>query len=92
MAIFGFCVSPSKIQLDPYDVFWNHLDKVVKITFKNKLIKSGIIVKEILNSKENRITAWKFVQNKNFIKYQSDANDNLIEIILHSDIQSIENL
>ena len=81
---------PAVEQIDAYDIFWNYFNKAVKISLKNKEIKYGILIKEIINSKENKIGSWQFLSNKNYIKYQQIKNDNLIEIILHSEIQEIE--
>ncbi len=89
--LFGFRLTPNKQQLDPYDIFWNYIDKGVKITLFNKLIKYGIIIAEIIDKKENKIVAWKFVPNNNAILYQRKPDDKLTEIITHSDILSIEN-
>lgn len=91
LTLFGFELIPGKQQLDPYDIFWNYLDKPLKITLKNRVIKYGIIIKEILDNYECRITAWQFVSNTNAIKYQQKINEENLEIILHNDIQEIEN-
>ena len=90
LSLFGFCVAPSKLQIDAYDIFWNYFNKAVKITLNNKVVKYGIIIKELIDSKENKITAWQFVSNNNVIKYQQKADDKLTETITHSDIQNIE--
>lgn len=90
LALFGFCLTASKQQVDAYYIFWNYFNKAVKITLTNKVIKYGIIIKEINDPKENKITAWKFVPNNNAIKYQQKPDDALTETILHSTIQNIE--
>lgn len=89
--LFGFQLSPNKQQIDPYDIFWNYLNKGVKITLFNKVVKYGIIVQEMINKKENKIEAWKFVPNNNAIQFQQKPDDKLTETINHSDIFSIEN-
>ncbi|MBE7443121.1 MAG: helix-turn-helix transcriptional regulator [Flavobacteriales bacterium] len=89
--LFGFQLTPNKQQLDPYDIFWNYINKGVKITLFNKVIKYGIIIEEIIDKKENKIIAWKFVPNNNAILYQRKPDDKLTEIITHSDIFLIEN-
>lgn len=88
--MFGFTLSPSKVQLDPYDVFLNYLKKSIRITLANLITKEGVLIEGVLDKKENKIYSWKFLPNKNIIKYQQKPNDGLIEIILHSDIQTIE--
>jgi y4mF family transcriptional regulator len=89
--LFGFQLTPEKQQIDPYDIFWNYFNKAVKITLTNKMIKYGILIKEIIDKKENKITSWKFVPNNNAIKYQQNPNDKLTEIIPHEEIHKIEN-
>ncbi len=90
LSLFGFCVSPTKLHIDPYFIFFNFINKSIKITLKNKLIKNGVIIKELFDNNGNTINAWKFVSNNNIIKYQNTKNDILTEIILHSNIQKIE--
>jgi len=89
--LFGFQLTAEKQQIDAYDIYWNYLNKAVKITLFNKVIKYGILLKEIIDKKENKICSWKFVSNTNTIKYQQNSDDELIEIILQDDIQKIEN-
>ena len=90
LALFGFNLSPVKQQIDAYDIFWNYFNKAVKITLTNRVVKYGIIIKEITDKNENKISAWQFVPNNNAIKYQQKPGEHLTEIILHSDIQTIE--
>lgn len=90
LALFGFNLSPNKQQTNAYDIFWNYFNKAVKITLMNRVVKYGIIIKEIIDKKAHIISAWQFVPNNNAIKYQQTLDDNLTEIILHSDIQTIE--
>src|SRR3972149_9487840 len=52
--LFGFQLTPGKQQNDAYDIFWNYFNKAVKITLINKVIKYGIIIKEIVDKKENK--------------------------------------
>ena len=91
LSLFGFRLTPNKQNIDPYDIFWNFFNTAVKITLTNKILKYGIIIKEIIDKKENKIASWKFVPNNNAIKYQQHPDDKLTEIISHKDIQKIEN-
>ena len=91
LGLFGFQLSPSRQRIDAYDIFWNYFNKGVKITLANKLIKYGIIIEEIIDKKENKIIAWKFVLNNNAIQYQQKPDDKLTEITIHADIIAIEN-
>ena len=91
LRLFGFQLTPSNQRTDAYNIYWNYFNKAVKITLTNKVIKYGIIIKEIIDRKENKIVAWRFIPNNNAIKYRKKPDDNLAEIIAHSDIQEIEN-
>lgn len=98
LSLVGFQLAPNKLELDPYDIALNyisdiklhHFNKPVTITLSNKLIKQGFIIKEIIDKKENKITAWQFISNNNAIKYQQNKDNNLIETILHEEIKKIE--
>lgn len=90
LSLFGFQLTPEKQQIDAYGIFYNYFKKPVKITLNNKIIKFGILIKEIIDVKENKIISWKFVSNNNAIKYQQKPDDSLTEIIIHTDIQEIE--
>jgi y4mF family transcriptional regulator len=92
LALFGFDLSPTKQQIDPYNLFWNYSNKAVKIALRNKIVKYGMIIKEIIDKEENKISAWQFVSNNSAIKYQQKQDDKLTEIIFHNDIQTIEEL
>lgn len=90
LALFGFTLSPGRQQIDAYEIFWHYFNRAVKITLTNRVVKYGIIIKEITDKKENKISAWQFVSNNNAIKYQQKPDERLTEIILHNDIQTIE--
>jgi len=98
LSLFGFCMSPTKVELDPYeiainfknDIRFKYFNKAVKIILKNRIKKYGFIIDEIIDSDNNGISGWKFISNNNAIRYQKDKDDKLIEIISHSDIQNIE--
>lgn len=92
LQLFGFQLIPGKQKLDPYELFWNFMNKGVKITLSNKVIKNGILLSEMIDKKENKIVAWKFVSTNNAIQYQQKSDDELTEIIHHSDISAIEKL
>ncbi len=88
--LFGCSLIPTKNQVDAYDIFFNFMNKAVKIVLKNRLVKYGIILKEMVDIKEQKIASWKFVPNKKAIIYLQKPDANLTEIILHQDIQTIE--
>jgi len=88
LSLFGYTTSPTKLRVDPYFVFWNFLNKAIKITLNDKTIKYGIIIAEV--KKGNEIIAWKFIPNKHAIVYQQNKDKNLIEEIPHIKIQNVE--
>ena len=90
LALFGFSVTPSNQHLDPYYVLWNLFNIAVKITLIDNSLKYGILIKEIIDPTENKITAWRFVPNNNAIRYHQKPDDSLTEIIQHSSIKLIE--
>lgn len=90
LGLFGFQLTPSRQRMDAYEIYWNYINKGVKITLANKMIKYGILIAEIIDKNENKITAWKFIPNNNAIQYQQRREDGLTETILHADIIAIE--
>ena len=89
--LFGYQLTATKQRIDAYNIYWNYLNKGVKITLTNKMIKYGIIINEIIDKKENKIGAWQFVPNNNVIQYQKKPDTKLTETIIHTDIFAIEN-
>ena len=77
LGLFGFQLSPSRQRVDAYDIYWNFLNRGVKITLANKLVKYGVILEEIIDKKENKINAWKFVPNNHAIQYLQKPDDRL---------------
>ncbi len=89
LQLFGFELTPEKQQTDAYYIYWNYFNKAVKITLTSKVVKYGILLKEIIGKQANKIIAWQFLPNNNAVKYQQKADEALTETILHSDIQVI---
>ena len=90
LALFGFSTVPGKQQVDPYDVYRNFFNRAVKITLTDRTVKYGIIIKEIIDTSDNKITAWVFVPNNNAIEYKKKLNPDLTETIQHSTVQQVE--
>jgi y4mF family transcriptional regulator len=90
LSLFGFNLYPSRPKVDAYEVYWKYLNKAVQIELFNKVIKSGMLVKEIIDQTENKISGWQFVSMNHAVKYLQKPDEKLTEIILHSDIYSIE--
>ena len=88
--LFGFTLTPIRENIDAYNIYRNYFNRAVKITLTNKVIKYGIIIKEIKDANANRINAWKFVPNHNAIAYQKKNDDRLTETIMNATIQNIE--
>ncbi|OQP46168.1 helix-turn-helix transcriptional regulator [Niastella populi] len=91
LALFGYRAVPGSQKIkDPYDIFINHFNIKVHIYLKNKIILAGVIIGSV--SEENEIKAWKFVSNNNAVEFQKTKNENLIQVIQHSDIENVENI
>ncbi len=90
LALFGFELTPDRMQINPYEIIYKYFNIAVKITFKNKLVKFGIIIDEITDIEERKITAWRFVPNNHAINFQNKPDETLVERIEHKDILSIE--
>ena len=90
LSLFGYGVSPKKLHIDPYFVFFNCFNQAIKISLQNKTIKYGVIIEELFAPNGNDIFAWKFIPNNHVIKYQQHKEEKLTETILHADIQTIE--
>lgn len=89
--LFGSTLSPNSARnKDPYDILLNHTNKSVHISLKNKQELWGIILSEIRES--NEIKGWRFISNNKAIEYQKKKNVKLEKIILHDQIDNIENL
>lgn len=86
--LFGFVLTPSKQRLDPYFIYSNYLNKGVKISLKNKLIKYGILIEEIRSNGE--IVSWRFLPNKHAISYNEKPDIKLTEILNNEEIMEIE--
>jgi y4mF family transcriptional regulator len=91
LRLFGFTLSPgSARRKDPYDILLNHTNKSVHISLKNKQELWGIIIAEIRDG--NEIRGWRFVSNNNAIAYQKKKSPKREKIILHDEIENIDNL
>lgn len=98
VSLFGFSLFPSKKKVDAYTIALKYItdknlkyfDKAVKITLNSQIVKYGFIIKEIIDKEENQISGWHFITNNNAIKYHKTHNNELLEIISHSDILKIE--
>lgn len=90
LKIFGQRLTISPNEIDPYEVWYNYLNKPVKITKKNKQEVYGFLVQEI-RDETSEIVAWKIVPNPNAIQWQKKPDDKLTVIVKHHDIANIEN-
>ena len=89
--LFGFRLGPETQEKDPYDIYWNHFNIPVRITLTNKLIKEGYITKELRNQ-DDLIIEWEFVSYANAAAFRNKQKKAPVEIIIHREIQEIENL
>lgn len=90
LSLFGYSLIPDKMQISAYDILFDFFHKAIKITLKDKKVKYGIILEEIINPIDNKISAWKFVSNGQAREYQQTKDDTLTETIQHTDIQDIQ--
>ena len=89
LKVFGHRLSITSDNIDPYHVWFNFLNKPVKITKKNKEEVFGFIVQE-LRDKNSEIVAWKLVLNSNALEWRKQHGDALTVEIKHKDIAEIE--
>lgn len=90
LQLFGYTLAPVKQKVDAYSVFWNYLNKGVKIMLSDKTIKYGVILQEIIDNNDQKIVAWKFLPNSNIIEYKNRTDSGLLETIIHNEILEIE--
>ena len=89
LTLFGYQTIPGNERIkDPYDILLNFSNKNVRILLKNKKELNGFITDAIYEN--NEIKGWKFVSNNAAIEYQKTENNNLIQTIEHTNIESIE--
>lgn len=89
LALFGYSMVPGK-RLNPYEINANYLNKNVKLYLRNKSVLYGLIIDEVRENME--IKGWKFISNNSALEFQSTKNKDLVQIILHDDIERIENI
>lgn len=91
LQLFGYTLSPSPIRIiDPYDILLQYLNKSVRVYLKNKTELTGFIIEAITEGME--VKAWKFLSGNNYLKYQKSRDQELLQVINHSDLQNIENV
>lgn len=86
---FGFRLAPTVEILDPYQIWFDYLDKPVKITTKNKEEIYGFLIREVRDEKSN-IVAWKIVLNPNAIEWQKKPDDKLTIEVRQDEITEID--
>lgn len=87
LALFGYELIPGK-EMDPYEILEKYSTSNIKIYLKNKSVLYGFILGPVREA--NQITGWRFVNNNNAIRYQSSEDEKLVQVINHSEIESIE--
>ncbi len=86
---FGFRLAPSVEVLDPYKIWFELLDKPVKIITKNNEEIYGFLIREVRDEKSN-IVAWKVVLNPNAIEWQKKPDDKLTIEVRQDEIAEID--
>jgi len=91
LALFGHQVMPSSGKImDPYEILLNYMNHNVRIGLNDRTEKVGILLGHV--SENNIITGWRFVSNNNAVEYQKTENPKLEELIIHANIEKIENI
>ncbi len=88
LKVFGHRLSTTPNSIDPYQVWFNFLNKAVKITKKDKKEVYGFLVQEIRNE-SSEIIAWKLVPNPKALEWHKKRDDSLTQIINQSEITEI---
>lgn len=89
LKVFGHILTATPEHLDPYQLWFNYMNKAVRIIKKNREEFVGFIIREIRDEK-SMITGWRVVPNPNAIEWQKKQDDKLTIIIKHSDIAEIK--
>lgn len=91
LALFGHQVMPSPEKImDPYEILLNYMNHNVRIGLKDRTEKLGIMLGQV--GENNIITGWRFVSNNNAVEYQKTEDPKLEELIIHANIEKIENI
>jgi len=89
--LFGYHLSPNSERiLDPFYIHRHHVNVNVQIDLKNKTSLYGIILGDITDN--NQLVGWRFISNKDAIKYKKTENRNLELQVKHADIEHIKNI
>jgi y4mF family transcriptional regulator len=89
LEMFGHRLSVSSAKLDPYQMWYNYIDKPVKIIKKNKEEFDGHLVQEIRDEK-SEIVAWVLIPSYYAMKWKKKRDDTLGITIKQNEIASIE--
>ena len=92
LKLFGYTLSPGpQRKKDPYEILMNHFNKNVHVYLKNKTVLVGFIIDQIRDN-SNEVNAWRFVSNNNSMEYRETKNPDLVQTIIHADIEGVENI
>ena len=87
--LFGFTLAPKSQRLaDAYEILTLFFDKEIHVHLRNKTILIGFFTEAVYEGPEVR--AWKFVDKNNAVEYRKTSNAELVQMILHADIEKVE--
>ena len=91
LALFGYRSIPgTERRVDQWEIVMNHLNRSVRVSLKNRNVWDGILVDYKMEDEE--IKSWKFVSDKNALKYRASKDESLVQVIDNDDIINVENI
>lgn len=91
LQLFGYVLSPGpERKKDAYEILMNNFNRNVHVYLKNREVLVGFLIDPIYT--QNEITAWKFISNNNAREHRETKNTDLIQVINHADIDTVENI
>ncbi len=91
LGMFGFDLLPVKTgNMDAYDTYFKYVGKMVKVTYNNRMVISGLLLREDQDPETQRIDGWYLVINSDMPKYIKQPIGTPATYIMHQDISKIE--
>ncbi|MET0636477.1 MAG: type II toxin-antitoxin system Y4mF family antitoxin [Chitinophagaceae bacterium] len=88
LSLFGHTVwAGSQKQEDPYEMMLLYHKQSVTLVLRNRTSLEGLLADPVMVN--NEIVAWKFVPEKNKTDWQKNKSDQLVEIVDHTQIESV---
>jgi y4mF family transcriptional regulator len=88
LSVFGFHLTPTLDNNDPWGIWHKFLNKAVTITKKNNEQVVGWLMEEVRDEKGN-IVSWKVLPNLEVMEWQKTKDKTLYVEVMNSDIAEI---